>query len=220
MDAKLPVRLRVLLPVVENAISCNAYRPGDVLATRKGLSVEIGNTDAEGRVILCDALALGDEEKPDLLIDIATLTGAARVALGPELPALFSNDDASRTSCCRARPRSRIRCGACRCGAATTTSCRARSPISTTCPAPDSPARSSARCSCAASSPRRAPGCTSISTAGTVRIVRPAGRRGTAARACPVLLPQGPLHALTGTCPSLSTTASEPGSLAGATWRC
>ena len=94
MDAKLPVRLRLLLPAVENAISANAYRPGDVLATRKGLTVEIGNTDAEGRVILCDALALADEEKPELLIDMATLTGAARVALGPELPALFTPDDA------------------------------------------------------------------------------------------------------------------------------
>ncbi len=72
----------LLLPAVENAISANAYRPGDVLGTRKGLTVEIGNTDAEGRVILCDALALADEEKPDLLIDLATLTGAARVALG------------------------------------------------------------------------------------------------------------------------------------------
>ncbi|HKE94854.1 MAG TPA: leucyl aminopeptidase family protein [Povalibacter sp.] len=94
MDAKLPVRLRVIIPAVENAISGNAFRPGDVIATRKGLSVEIGNTDAEGRLILCDALALADEEKPDLLIDLATLTGAARVALGPELPALFCNDDA------------------------------------------------------------------------------------------------------------------------------
>lgn len=94
MDAKLPVRLRVLLPMVENAISGNAFRPGDVLGTRKGLSVEVGNTDAEGRLILCDALTLADEEQPDLLIDMATLTGAARVALGPELPALFSTDDA------------------------------------------------------------------------------------------------------------------------------
>ncbi|MFL6617880.1 MAG: leucyl aminopeptidase family protein, partial [Povalibacter sp.] len=93
MDAKLPVRLRVIVPAVENAISANAFRPGDVLATRKGLTVEIGNTDAEGRLILCDALALADEEKPELLIDMATLTGAARVALGPELPALFSNDE-------------------------------------------------------------------------------------------------------------------------------
>lgn len=94
MDAQLPIRLRVIIPAVENAISANAFRPGDVLATRKGLSVEVGNTDAEGRLILCDALALADEEKPDLLIDCATLTGAARVALGPELPALFCNDDA------------------------------------------------------------------------------------------------------------------------------
>jgi leucyl aminopeptidase len=93
MDAKLPIRLRVIIPAVENAISANAFRPGDVLRTRKGLSVEVGNTDAEGRLILCDALALADEEKPDLLIDMATLTGAARVALGPELPALFSTDE-------------------------------------------------------------------------------------------------------------------------------
>jgi leucyl aminopeptidase len=93
MDAKLPVRLRVILPMVENAISGNAFRPGDVLGTRKGLTVEVGNTDAEGRLILCDALALADEEQPDLLIDTATLTGAARVALGPELPALFGDDD-------------------------------------------------------------------------------------------------------------------------------
>ncbi len=93
MDAKLPVRLRVILPMVENAIAGNAFRPGDVLGTRKGLTVEVGNTDAEGRLILCDALTLADEEQPDLLIDTATLTGAARVALGPELPALFTADD-------------------------------------------------------------------------------------------------------------------------------
>jgi leucyl aminopeptidase len=95
MEAKLPIRLRVIVPMVENAISANAFRPGDVLQTRKGISVEIGNTDAEGRLILCDALALADEEKPDLLIDMATLTGAARVALGPELPALFCSDEAA-----------------------------------------------------------------------------------------------------------------------------
>jgi leucyl aminopeptidase len=93
MDANLPLRLRVLIPAVENSISGNAFRPGDVIGTRKGLSVEVGNTDAEGRLILCDALALADEDKPDLLIDMATLTGAARVALGPELPAMFSTDD-------------------------------------------------------------------------------------------------------------------------------
>jgi leucyl aminopeptidase len=89
MASQLPVRLRVLIPAVENSIAGNAYRPGDVIRTRKGITVEIGNTDAEGRLVLCDALALADDEKPDLLIDLATLTGAARVALGPELPALF-----------------------------------------------------------------------------------------------------------------------------------
>jgi leucyl aminopeptidase len=93
MSAGLRAELRVLVPAVENAISGNAYRPGDVLATRKGLTVEVGNTDAEGRLVLCDALAFADAEHPDLLIDFATLTGAARVALGPELPALFGNDD-------------------------------------------------------------------------------------------------------------------------------
>jgi len=94
MDAGLPVRLRVLLPLVENAVSGNAMRPLDILRTRKGLTVEIGNTDAEGRLILCDALAEASTEKPDLLIDMATLTGAARVALGPELAALFCNNEA------------------------------------------------------------------------------------------------------------------------------
>jgi leucyl aminopeptidase len=93
MDARLPIRLRVIIPAVENAVSGTAFRPSDVLPTRKGLNVEVGNTDAEGRLILCDALALADEEKPELLIDFATLTGAARVALGPELPALFASDD-------------------------------------------------------------------------------------------------------------------------------
>ena len=94
MDAHLPVRLRVLLPCVENSVSGNAMRPLDIVRTRKGLTVEIGNTDAEGRLILCDALAEASTEKPELLIDMATLTGAARVALGPELAALFCNDDA------------------------------------------------------------------------------------------------------------------------------
>lgn len=93
MDARLPVRLRVLVPAVENAIASHAFRPSDVIASRKGLSVEIGNTDAEGRLVLGDALALGDEETPDLMIDMATLTGAARVALGPDLPPFFTDDD-------------------------------------------------------------------------------------------------------------------------------
>ena len=93
MQRKLPYRLQLLVPAVENAIAGNAFRPGDVIRTRAGHTVEIGNTDAEGRVILCDALAYAVEEKPKLVIDFATLTGAARVALGPELPALFANDE-------------------------------------------------------------------------------------------------------------------------------
>jgi leucyl aminopeptidase len=93
MQRKLPFNLQVLVPTVENAISGNAYRPGDVIRTRAGHTIEIGNTDAEGRVVLCDALAYAVERKPKTLIDFATLTGAARVALGPELPVLFSNDD-------------------------------------------------------------------------------------------------------------------------------
>jgi len=93
MGAKLRLRLRVLIPAVENAISSNAFRPGDILHSRKGITVEIGNTDAEGRLILADALALADEEKPDLIVDFATLTGAARVALGPELPPFYTDDE-------------------------------------------------------------------------------------------------------------------------------
>ncbi|WP_346900301.1 leucyl aminopeptidase family protein [uncultured Roseibium sp.] len=93
MASELPVRLRVIVPCVENAISGSAFRPGDVLSSRKGLSVEIGNTDAEGRLVLADALALADEEEPDLLVDMATLTGAARVALGPDLPPFFTDDE-------------------------------------------------------------------------------------------------------------------------------
>jgi leucyl aminopeptidase len=94
MGAKLDVRLRVLIPAVENSVSGRAYRPSDVFRSRKGLTVEIGNTDAEGRLVLADALAEADGEAPDLLIDIATLTGAARVATGMELPPFFTDDDA------------------------------------------------------------------------------------------------------------------------------
>ncbi len=94
MEHRLPVRLHLLIPAVENAIAGNAFRPGDILRSRKGLSVEIGNTDAEGRLILGDALAKAVEDKPEIILDFATLTGAARVALGPDLPALFANDDA------------------------------------------------------------------------------------------------------------------------------
>ncbi|MGN6683786.1 MAG: leucyl aminopeptidase family protein, partial [Devosia sp.] len=93
IDAGLRVRLRVLIAVVENAIAGAAFRPGDVLTSRSGQTVEIGNTDAEGRLILADALALGDEENPEIMLDMATLTGAARTALGPELPPLYSTDD-------------------------------------------------------------------------------------------------------------------------------
>src|ERR1700722_3092884 len=93
MAAKLKVRPRLLIPAVENAVAGNAFRPLDIFPSRKGLSVEIGNTDAEGRLVLADALALADEEKPDLLIDLGTLTGAARVALGPELPPFYTDDE-------------------------------------------------------------------------------------------------------------------------------
>ncbi len=93
MDAKLKLRLRVLIPAVENAVAGNAFRPLDIFRSRKGLSVEIGNTDAEGRLILADALAFADEEKPELLIDMGTLTGAARVALGPDLPPYYTQDE-------------------------------------------------------------------------------------------------------------------------------
>jgi len=94
MSHNLPVNLRVLIPAVENAVSNNAMRPGDVITTRKGLTVEIDNTDAEGRLVLCDALAEANNDKPDLIIDFATLTGAMRVALGTELPGFFSTSDA------------------------------------------------------------------------------------------------------------------------------
>jgi leucyl aminopeptidase len=94
MGARLPVRLRVLIPAVENSVSGDAFRPLDIIKTRKGITVEIGNTDAEGRLILCDALAEAETEKPDLLLNFATLTGAARTALGPDLPALFTRQDA------------------------------------------------------------------------------------------------------------------------------
>ena len=93
MEARLNVRLRVLIPAVENAISGDAFRPGDILKSRKGLTVEIGNTDAEGRLVLADALALGAEENPDLMVSLATLTGAARVALGPELAPFYCDDE-------------------------------------------------------------------------------------------------------------------------------
>jgi leucyl aminopeptidase len=101
MDAKLKMRLRVLIPAVENAVAGNAFRPLDIFKSRKGPTVEIGNTDAEGRLVLADALALADEEKPDLLVDLGTLTGAARVALGPDLPPFYTNDETLAESVAR-----------------------------------------------------------------------------------------------------------------------
>jgi leucyl aminopeptidase len=102
MAARLPVRLRLLVGAVENSIGAGAMRPLDVIRTRKGITVEIGNTDAEGRLVLCDLLADADSEQPALLLDFATLTGAARVALGPDLPALFTDDDALAADLLRA----------------------------------------------------------------------------------------------------------------------
>lgn len=93
VSEKLPIRLRLLIPAVENSVSGEAYRPGDVIKSRKGLFVEVDNTDAEGRLVLADALTRASEDKPELIVDFATLTGAARVALGPDLPAMFANDD-------------------------------------------------------------------------------------------------------------------------------
>ena len=95
MKLKLPIHLHVLIPAVENAISANAFRPGDILTSRSGKTIEIDNTDAEGRLILCDAISKAAENNPDLMIDFATLTGAARIALGTEVPAFFANDDSS-----------------------------------------------------------------------------------------------------------------------------
>jgi leucyl aminopeptidase len=102
METGLPVRLRVLIPAVDNAVDGNAIRPMDIVTTRKGITIEIGDTDAEGRVILADALAAAVEEEPDLVIDMATLTGAARVAVGPDLPACFGSDNALADDLCRA----------------------------------------------------------------------------------------------------------------------
>jgi leucyl aminopeptidase len=131
MAAASRIRLRVLVPAVENSISGTAFRPMDVFKTRKGLTVEIGNTDAEGRLVLCDALAEAVTEEPALVIDMATLTGAARVALGPELPVLFSNNDAVAAALLEAGTVEAIRSGACRCGNPIANISTARSPTST-----------------------------------------------------------------------------------------
>jgi len=169
MDAKLKLRLRVLIPAVENAVAGNAFRPLDIFPSRKGLSVEIGNTDAEGRLILADALALADEETPDLLIDMGTLTGAARVALGPDLPPFYTQDErlAQDLAACAIKENDPVW----------------RMPLwppydawldsklanLTNAPSGTLPARSPARCSCSASSNTPKAGCISISTAGCRR---------------------------------------------------
>ena len=102
MKARLPVRLHLVIPAVENAVSGAAFRPGDVLRSRKGLTVEVGNTDAEGRLILADALTLAVEHKPELILDFATLTGAARVALGPTCRRCSSTTTISPAACSNA----------------------------------------------------------------------------------------------------------------------
>ena len=147
MDRKLKVSLRVLIPAVENSVSGSAFRPLDVYPSRKGITVEIGNTDAEGRLVLADALALADEETPDLLIDIGTLTGAARVALGPELPPFYTDDETLAADIATARRvRNAIRSGACRSGRLTIRCSIPKWPTSTTCRPAASPARSPVRC--------------------------------------------------------------------------
>ena len=144
MRAKLPVRLRVLIPAAENAIAGNAFRPGDVLPSRNGMTVEIGNTDAEGRLVLADAISLADEEAPDYLITIATLTGAARVALGPDLPPLYSNDeDLAAGLARRGSHRGRSVMAHAVMGALRRPAQERRSPMSTTSPRAVLPARSS-----------------------------------------------------------------------------
>ncbi len=116
MSAGLPVRLICCVPAVENAISGDAFRPSDILKSRKGLTVEVEDTDAEGRLVLGDALTRASEHKPELIIDFATLTGAARVALGPDLAPLYTDDDRWRPIFWQVPKRRAIRCGGCRCG--------------------------------------------------------------------------------------------------------
>ena len=130
MDAGLDIRLRLMVGAVENAIGPNAFRPGDVLASRKGLSVEIGNTDAEGRLVLADMLAEADGEEPQVMVDFATLTGAARVAMGPEVVPFYTRSDTLAAGMAQRRRRRAIRCGACPCGTAMPAGWTARSPMS------------------------------------------------------------------------------------------
>ena len=152
MDRGLKIRLRVLIPAVENSISGAAFRPRDIYRSRKGITVEIGNTDAEGRLILADALALADEEAPELIADMATLTGAARVALGAEIPPFFTDDDelaGDAGAPFRERERSALAHAAV--AALRPVARIPRSPTSTTSPTAASAARSPRRCSCGGS---------------------------------------------------------------------
>ncbi len=177
MAADLPVRLRLLVPAVENSVSGAAMRPLDVIRTRKGLTVEIGNTDAEGRLILADALAEAAAEDPALLIDCATLTGAARAALGTEVPALFTDDDGLAAAAARRGGHGRRSALAAAVVASPTAATwTARSPISPTPPTARTPGPSSPRCSLPSSPRRCTPGPTSTRWRGT-RNPGPAGRK-------------------------------------------
>ena len=181
MSRKLRLRLRVMIPAVENSISGAAFRPRDIYTSRKGITVEIGNTDAEGRLILADALTLADEDDPELIFDFATLTGAARVALGPDVPPFFTDDDQladKPDGACRRRERSA--CGGCRSGGRMTKCWNPRSPTSTMSAAADRPAPSRRRCSCAALSARNR-GRISTCSPGA-RAAGPAGRKAASAR--------------------------------------
>ncbi|EIM73814.1 peptidase M17 leucyl aminopeptidase domain-containing protein [Nitratireductor aquibiodomus RA22] len=180
MAAKLDIRLRVLIPAVENAVAGNAFRPGDVLTSRKGLTVEIGNTDAEGRLVLADAMALADEEEPELLIDMATLTGAARVALGPDVPPFYTDDEALAGAWLGPLRRSPTRSGACRSGSLISHVSIRRSPTSTMFRSMASPVRRLPVSSLAVLWRRRRAGRISTSMAGTrqtSRTLRSAARR-------------------------------------------
>ena len=170
-----------LMPIVENAISAPAMRPGDVIVSRKGLTIEIGNTDAEGRLILADALALAAEDAPDLILDFATLTGAARVALGPDLPPFYTDDDAlaARSPITRRAPRSRLAHAALAPYDAMIE--RTVADVNNSARAPAWPARSPRRCSCGGSSRGASPGRISTSSPGT-RSRAPTGRRAARSR--------------------------------------
>ncbi len=173
MGAGLSVRLQLLIPAVENAVAGNAFRPGDVLKSRLGLTVEIGNTDAEGRLILADALALASEGTPELIIDFATLTGAARVALGPDLPALMARRDDTARALMEAGHRSgRRSLAAAASRRPMPTTSNPTSPTSTTPTTTALPGRSSPACSSRSSSVRASTGRISTPSLGAPRASR------------------------------------------------